>query len=686
MFNSLLKTEIDTINYGVPFYVENINNSSVNVTIKKKLTDSAPTLSIEASDDGGLWSVLGSTSITGVTTSIPAGGKKYFRCTTNAWATADGNNVFVFSDYVKIAGNIMSLIYGSSFSGQKNFTNDAPYAFMGIFGSDMKMGMETVSNVVDASNLLLPASRVYNYGYASMFYNARYLTNAPDVSKAQILGDSAFQGMFRNCYALKTIPKFNITAISVNCFKEMFLNCQAVTTAPDLPARTLSAGCYNGMFNGTGLTTLPVIGATTLADGCFSNMFAGTSITNVPDNYLNYQTIPESACSYMFAGCLNLTTVGTLPATTIGNNGYSNMFFNSSNIVNVPSVLPATSIGEQAYASMFAGVTSMTTAPKIMATTIGVRGLQDMFNGCSSLTSIETVFSSWPSGATTNWVSGVANSGNFINTNGLSDVRGLDNIPSGWAFNGVEPVGATEAFYIKPSSSSYITLKRENSTAPALTVEKSTDGSTWTTVGTTSTSGLSIYLDGNTKNYLRCSGGSGTSSGNVNYVNRFIDSGVPSYEIGGSILSLDYGSDFSGYETTFRTESSIFPSLFRGCTHLTDASNLVLPNATNFGVYYRLFEGCTSLAEAPVLPSQTISQAAYYSLFSGCTSLNRVKCLATTNGDPMGNQTTFNWLNNVSATGLFIKAANSTWTTGASGIPSSWTVINDGDPEPSPEP
>ena len=42
-----------------------------------------------------------------------------------------------------------------------------------------------------------------------------------------------------------------------------------------------------------------------------------------------------------------------------------------------------------------------------------------------------------------------------------------------------------------------------------------------------------------------------------------------------------------------------------------------------------------------------------------------------------------NWVKSVAATGTFIKDENTTWPTGLNGIPTGWTVYNDGDePEP----
>ena len=87
-----------------------------------------------------------------------------------------------------------------------------------------------------------------------------------------------------------------------------------------------------------------------------------------------------------------------------------------------------------------------------------------------------------------------------------------------------------------------------------------------------------------------------------------------------------------------------------------------------------MFSGCTSLTTAPELPATTLAIGCYLGMFNNCSSLNTVKCLAT---DISANNCTNTWTYGVSATGTFIKSANmSSWTTGTSGIPSGWTVVD----------
>lgn len=114
--------------------------------------------------------------------------------------------------------------------------------------------------------------------------------------------------------------------------------------------------------------------------------------------------------------------------------------------------------------------------------------------------------------------------------------------------------------------------------------------------------------------------------------------------------------------------------MFHGCTSLTAAPALPVTKLENY-CYENMFYGCTSLATAPTLPATKLEDCCYINMFYGCSSLSSVTCLAT---DISASNCTADWLNGVSASGTFTKAAGMTdWPTdSASGIPSGWTVVD----------
>lgn len=113
--------------------------------------------------------------------------------------------------------------------------------------------------------------------------------------------------------------------------------------------------------------------------------------------------------------------------------------------------------------------------------------------------------------------------------------------------------------------------------------------------------------------------------------------------------------------------------MYNMCSSLSSAQT-TLP-ATSLGkmAYWGMYAG-TSITTAPVLPATTLPDYAYWGMFGGCSALTSITCYAT---DISAADCTSGWVNGVSATGTFTKPTSMTsWTTGANGIPSGWTVVD----------
>ena len=117
-----------------------------------------------------------------------------------------------------------------------------------------------------------------------------------------------------------------------------------------------------------------------------------------------------------------------------------------------------------------------------------------------------------------------------------------------------------------------------------------------------------------------------------------------------------------------------YSSMFHGCTSLTTAPELPATILT-LGCYSSMFHGCTSLTTAPELPATDLYAYCYRAMFKGCSKLNYIKMLATDNILP--NNCLDYWVDGVSSTGTFVKNPDMTsLSTGISGIPSGWTVVD----------
>ena len=301
---------------------------------------------------------------------------------------------------------------------------------------------------------------------------------------------------------------------------------------------------FNGLFNGcTRLTSAEnlILPATTLADGCYYNMFAGCSSLTTAPKELPADTLTTNCYAQMFWNCTSLTKVPKLPATILATYCYSSMFAGCKSLTTVPE-LPATTLATNCYYNMFKNCTSIITAPALPANTLANSCYRNMFYNCTSLT-----------------------------------------------------------------------------TAPELPATTLT---------------------------YQC-----------------------------------YNSMFQGCKSL--TQAPVLPAnslvrdcykyMFAGCTSLTTAPELPATKLAQ-DCYNSMFDSCTSLTTAPELPATILDNGCYSYMFYGCTKLKYIKCLAT---DISATNCTKNWVDGVAATGTFVKSLNmSGWTTGISGIPEGWTVLN----------
>lgn len=146
-------------------------------------------------------------------------------------------------------------------------------------------------------------------------------------------------------------------------------------------------------------------------------------------------------------------------------------------------------------------------------------------------------------------------------------------------------------------------------------------------------------------------------------------------KLSGTIMSIIYGDKPYEEKVPF---GQCFAGAFYNCTSIVSVAPDFLPATTLTEYCYEfMFLGCTSLTTAPALPATTLASYCYKQMFDGCSKLNYIKMLAT---DISATDCLLGWVYNVASTGTFVKNPNMTsLPTGASGIPSGWTVVNDGE-------
>lgn len=266
-------------------------------------TAQVETMMLEYSLNGGEWTTLS----TSIPLNVSAGDS--VRIKNPSWVDYDKIEGMHFygTAYFNACGNIMSLVY-NNFSGKKVFPATTS-CIKSVFQS---------SNVVDASNLILPATAVTFGCYVFMFRWCTSLTSAPALPATSLSG-SCYAYMFWGCRSLTKAPQLPATTLAGTCYASMFNGCWSLVTPPSLPATTLAGNCYFGMFDGCkSLTTAPQLPATTLTLGCYQDMFRGcTSLTTAPELPA---TVLTPSCYYsMFEECTQLNYIKCLATTDAAN-------------------------------------------------------------------------------------------------------------------------------------------------------------------------------------------------------------------------------------------------------------------------------------------------------------------------------------------------------------------------------
>lgn len=155
-------------------------------------------------NDGATWTTLAANT---ASPTVTTGNKILWKQAGLTPTTSDGIGTFSATGNFEVSGNIMSLYYGDNFIGQKSLT-EKNYAFYKLFNSCNK--------VVNASNLILPATTLANQCYDSMFSGCTSLTTAPELP-ATTLAERCYARMFYGCTSLNYIKCLAIDISASSC-------------------------------------------------------------------------------------------------------------------------------------------------------------------------------------------------------------------------------------------------------------------------------------------------------------------------------------------------------------------------------------------------------------------------------------------------------------------------------------
>ena len=361
---------------------------------------------------------------------------------------------------------------------------------------------------------------------------------------------------FKTATILANNQNSGIGQFTVNKSFNLTGNCMSMIFGDSANANKSLSGKYNiflGLFKGC--KTLKSVSenflpATTLADGCYQEMFYGcTSLTKAPA--LPATTLAHGCYILMFSGCTSLTTAPALPATTLAEYCYFDMFMYCTALTSAPKI-SAITLAEGCCYQMFYGCESLTSSPDLSATTLAENCCYRMFYMCTSLTKAPALPAT---------------------TLAISCYREM--------FEGCSSL----------------------TTAPALPATTLAD---------------------------EC----------YRYMFRDCYSLTTAPALPATTLA-DWCYD----------------AMFLMCESLTTAPALPATTLAPY-CYVEMFRECTSLTKAPELPATTLVDGCYEAMFQGCNELNYIKMLAI---DVSAPNCLLNWVYGVNDYGLFVKNRDATW-------------------------
>jgi uncharacterized protein YjdB len=201
-------------------------------------------------DGGQTWTDLTLSANTSFST-INTGDKIMFKGVNDNLATAwDKYWAFSSTKNIKVYGNVMSLLWGDDFESHSEFKTGKNHNLCSIFRG--------TTTLIDASDLILPASACTENCYNGMFRGCTNLTAAPELP-ATVSASGCCSSMFEGCINLEEAPEINFTSLTYQCCMRMFnmsrsskITTPKMTKSPVLSCTTGAEDCYREMFSGNG--------------------------------------------------------------------------------------------------------------------------------------------------------------------------------------------------------------------------------------------------------------------------------------------------------------------------------------------------------------------------------------------------------------------------------------------------
>ena len=183
----------------------------------------------------------------------------------------------------------------------------------------------------------------------------------------------------------------------------------------------------------------------------YMSMFGDcSSLISTPK--LTMTTVGNYGCAAMFSRCTSLINAPEIYAVNLNDRSFWRLFNNCTSLVKGPSKLPATTLSNNCYSQMFDYCNELQFGPELPAITLNYDCYYQMFENCYKLNYIKALFLDQPVSSSVNsytyqWVSGVASSGIFVkNINATWTEVGTYAVPSNWTVLYFDPL--TDKYYL----------------------------------------------------------------------------------------------------------------------------------------------------------------------------------------------------------------------------------------------
>ena len=186
-------------------------------TLNWKTSNNAFNRTLTYSLNDGEWTDYTATT-SGNILNLNAGDVIKFKATTDSYGNSNTWTTFSASTATfDIEGNIMSILYGDNFADQTTLTAD--YTFFRLLQN---------AKIVNAENLVLPATTLRRSCYRDMMNNCQLMVKAPQLP-ATTLAQECYWATFYNCVSLEESPLLLSTgAVPTRGYSDMFTNCTSL--------------------------------------------------------------------------------------------------------------------------------------------------------------------------------------------------------------------------------------------------------------------------------------------------------------------------------------------------------------------------------------------------------------------------------------------------------------------------